>query len=403
MPAKRILLALGLIIIAIGAAIGIYFVFFRRPIAPPVAPRVEAPGVPEAGLPTAGPGVPGVAPPPVPGVLPVAPKIAQGGPTETTPLTERAVKSAALSGDGRTVAYYDEADGKFYRVGADGKVSALSGKKFFNVDTITWAPGARRAILEYPDGANVMYDFERDEQVTLPKHWEDYDFSPTGDQIISKSIGVNPDNRWLVVANADGSEARAIEALGENADKVTVAWSPNDQVVAFSETGRAQGFDASEVYLVGKNHENFKSLIVEGRDFRPLWSADGKQVLYSVYNSENGYRPTLWIAGGEGDDIGANRHSIGLDTWADKCTFTNATTVYCAVPTSLQEGIGLQPTLAVGVPDQIYRIDVAAGTKTLVGSPAENASISRLIVGDDGRYLYYTDAQSGILRQMRLQ
>jgi len=403
MPAKRILLAIGLIIVAIGAAIGLYFVFFRRPVVPPGAAPPAAPGAPEAGLPVAGPGAPPTGAPEVPTALPVAPKIAQGGPTETTPLTERAVKGAELSADGRAVAYYDEADGRFYRVASDGTVTKLSDKRFFGVDTISWAPGARRAILEYPDGANVMYDFERGEQVTLPKHWEDYDFAPSGDQIITKSIGVNPDNRWLVVANADGSSAQAIEPLGENADKVTVAWSPNDQVVAFSATGRAQGFDASEIFLVGKNHENFKSLIVEGRDFRPLWSPDGAQILYSVYNSENGYRPTLWISGGEGDQIGAGRHTIGLNTWADKCTFADATTAYCAVPTSLQDGIGLQPALAVGIPDQIYRVDITAGTQTLVGSPAENASISRLMVSEDGRYLYYTDAQSGVLRQMRLR
>lgn len=355
------------------------------------------------GLPTALPGAPGAPPTVPPATLPVAPKIAQGGPTETTQLTAHAVKGTVLSSDGRTLAYWNETDGKFYRIGPDGTITKLSDRRFFNVDTVTWAPGARRAVLEYPDGANVMYDFERDRQVTLPRHWEDFDFSPSGDELVSKSIGVNPNNRWLVISSADGSAAKTIEPLGENADKVTVAWSPNDQVIAFAATGQAQGFDTSEIYLVGKNGENFKSLIVEGRDFRPQWSSDGRRVLYSVYNSQNGYRPTLWITDAQGESIGANRRSIGLNTWADKCTFTDATTAYCAVPTSLQEGIGFQPTLARDIPDQIFRVNIETGTKTLVGSPLEGASVSNPSVSADGRYLFYTDARTGVLREMQLR
>ncbi|MBI4133687.1 hypothetical protein HY478_03665 [Candidatus Uhrbacteria bacterium] len=403
MPPKRILLALGLIVIAVGAAIGIYFVFFRAPAVPPVGPAAPEGTSPITGLPTAAPGAIPTVPGGVPGTLPLAPRIAQGGPTETTELTEHVVRGAELSGDGQSVAFYDESDSRFYRVSPDGVITKLSDKRFFGVENVTWASEAARAILEYPDGANVMFDFTTGEQVTLPKHWEDFDFSPSGDQIIGKSIGLNTENRWLVVANADGSQAQAIEALGENEDKVTVAWSPNDQVVAFSATGRPQGFDSSEIYLIGKNHENFKSLIVEGRDFRPLWSTDGERLVYSVYNSENGYRPTLWITDAEGDSIGANRRSIGLNTWADKCTFGDARTVYCAVPESLEEGIGLQPSLAGNVPDQVYRIDIETGARNLIGAPLEGASMSRLMLSEDGRYLFYTDTRTGILRQMQLR
>lgn len=400
-PTKRILLAILLIVIAVSAGVGIYFVFFRAPVVPrPIAP-VNAP--PITGLPTAPTGAPPGAPAIVPSPLPEIPKIAQGGPTQTTQLTTTSVKNVTLSGDGRAAAYYDQTDGRFYRVSPDGTVAKLSGKQFFNVDKVTWAPGASRAVLEYPDGANIMYDFTADKQVTLPKHWEDFSFSPNGDQIVSKSIGVNPDNRWLIVSSADGSQAQAIEPLGDNADKVISSWSPNDQVIAFSDTAtEGRGFDTQEIYLVGKNHENFKSLIVEGQDFRPLWSSDGKQLLYSVYNSQNGYRPQLWISGAQGNDIGANRHSISLNTWADKCTFTDSTTVYCAVPTSLPEGAGLQPPLFRDIPDQIFKVDITTGAKTMIGAPSEGSSISTLMVSTDGQFLTYTDA-NGILRQMQLR
>lgn len=399
---KRILYAALLVLFTIGVGVAIYFVFFRGPVVPPLPEPEEkiTPTIP--GLPTVAPGVP-TAVPTVPPEEIVLPKIAQGGATETTELTEAMVRGAALAADGQSMAYYDTDDGKFYKVDSEGRAQKLSDQKFMGVETVNWSPQTDKAILEFPDGANVLFDFNKGEQITLPKHWEDFSFSPQGDQIAAKSIGLNPDNRWLVVSNADGSRAEAITALGENADKVIVSWSPNDQAVAFSKTGRSRGFDTSEVYLVGKHQENFKSLIVEGRDFRPLWNTEGSRVLYSVYNSSDGYRPKLWIVDGQGDAIGGNRHSLGLNTWADKCTFADASTAYCAVPTSLPEGYGLQPALAESIPDQIYKIDVSTGAKSLLGMPGEGASVKNMRVSSDGRFLFYTDNRTGMLRQMQLR
>ncbi len=402
---NRILVALALIVIALGMAFAIYWVFFRAPIVP-IPPRAAVPTAPATTLPVSAPGVsttpggvtalPGAA-------IPPASKIAQGGPTTTTQLTETPVKSAVLSSDGQSLAYYNTQDNKFYRVGSDGKPTLLSDKSFFNIEKINWAPGAKRAVLEYPDGTNTLYDFEKNQQVTLPKHWEGFSFSPQGDHIVAKSVGIDPSNRWLVTANADGSGAQAIEPLGENQDKVIASWSPNDQVIAFGLNGAAQGFDTSEVYLVGKNHENFKSLTVEGRDFRPAWTPDGARILYSVYNSDNNFNPLLWIVDGQGDAIGGNRHSIGLATWADKCTFSDATTAYCGVPRELPEGAGLQPSLVSDSPDLVYRVDVASGTKTFVGAPADGANITAPRVSADGRFLFFVDGRTGLLRQMQIK
>ncbi len=399
---NKIVLAGLLLLLTIGIGFGLYWVFFRAPIAP-VPPEELAAPLPLPGLPTVAPGapLPTVAPPP--SAIPVPTTIAQGGPTQTQLLSETIVKAARLAADGQSLTYYNPDDSRFYQRRPDGQATQLSDRQFFNVQKINWAPGSRRAILEYPDGANILFDFDRQEQVTIPKHWEGFNFSPNGEQIVAKSLGIDPNNRWLIMAKADGSEARAVEALGENADKVISAWSPNDQVIAFSDTGRSLGFDRSEIYLVGKNKENFKSLTVEGRDFRPLWTPDGKKILYSVWNVENNYNPALWIVGGQGDQIGSGRRSIGLQTWADKCVFADAQTAFCAVPRSLPEGYGLVPALARDVPDLVYRLDVLTGIKTLIGSPSEETSMEELSVSADGRFLYFIDSRTGQLKQMQLR
>lgn len=403
-PQKRLLLAIVFVLVAIGLAVGIYFVFFRSVVVPTFTKPTPS-GAPVSGLPssiTGAPETPAGAPG-APGTLPTIPTIAQGGATQTTAITDhQAIGVTAIAG-GSSVAYYDPADSRFYKVNADGSVSKISNQQFFDVQHVTWAAGAQKAVLEYPDGSNIFYDFNKNAQVSLPKQWDSFDFSKDGSQIAAKSIGTDPNNRWLITANPDGSNARAIEPLGENADKVTVSWSPTREAIAFSATGDTQGLDAVSMLVIGQNHENFKALNVDGRDFRPQWTPDGTQLLYSVYSSNNAYKPTLWLSGARGDEIGADRQKIGLDTWADKCTFSDAHTVYCAVPTDLPDNYGLQPTLADTIPDQVYRVDLSTGNKTLIGAPAENSSMKQLVVSGDGSKLFYTEAQSGVLREMRLK
>lgn len=400
---KRMALILGLVGFAIGIGYLIYFVFFRAPARPPTT--TPPPGVPTTpgagGLPSAGGAVP-FPPAPAPGA-PTPAQVASGGLTAARTITTTPIVGAALAGDGNSLAYYSTQDGKFYRLGPDGTPMLISDRTFFNVQNVTWSGNTDKAILEYPDGSKLAVDFATGVQATLPKHWQNFDFSPDGAQIIAKSMGLDPNNRWLMVANPDGTNAQAIAPLGENGDKVAVGWSPNNQIVATSRTGTAIGLDRERVLLIGLHDENFKALTVEGIGFQSVWSPRGDRLLYSVSNAASGYRPTLWGVEAEGESIGRNRHSIALQTWAEKCTFASAEVAYCAVPTSLPEGAGLQPAIASGTPDSIYRVNIATGSSDLVAIPSDRSAISRLIVTADGTALYYTNAQTGQLSQIRLE
>lgn len=261
--------------------------------------------------------------------------------------------------------FYNENDGKFYRIATDGTTEKLSDKVFYNVSKTTWANGTNKAVLEFPDQSKVIYNFEKDKQYTLPKHWEEFSFSPDDDKIAAKSIGYSPENRWLVTVGDDGTGTNLIEPMGENGDKVTVSWSPNRQVVAFSKTGANDlGAYRKEILLVGQNHENFKSITVEGTGFESQWSPTGEKLLYSVYSPNSDYKPELWITDSSGENIGSNRQLLKLNTWSNKCAFADNSTVYCAVPRSLPQGAGISPAIANGTPDDLYKIDLTTGFKT---------------------------------------
>ncbi len=407
---KKLLLALGFIafIAVIGAMI--YYIFFKPIISPPaVTPEEEAPGVPGY-LPPAGEAVPTVPAEEAAGILPSAPEIppyvsevASGSQTVVTTLTETTAYSPTLSSDGENIVYYDKADNKFYRITPDGQKTALSDKLFYDVEKVDWAPDKNKTILEYPDGSKIYYDFSTGKQVSLYKHWNDFSFSPDSEEIAFKSEGIDPSNRWLAVADPDGSNTRAIEPLGENGDKVQIAWSPNDQIVATSRTGKPQGSERQEILFIGMNKENFKSTIVEGWGFDYEWTPDGKKILYSVYNGASDYKPVLWMVGAQGDDIGSGRKSLQLNTWVDKCTVVDASSAYCAVPQEMQTGAGLQPNVNDNIPDSIYKIDLQSGSKTLMAIPYGDYTVEQIMVSEDEDYLYFTDKSTGRLHKINLK
>lgn len=401
---KRILFIAGFLGIIVVVAYAIYAVFFRSPsqvITTPPSVEEEPGGT--SGLPGAGEGSPTRPTSPTTGTtdLPVA-EVADGGITQTERLTASEIMAATLAGDGSGVNYYDPDDGKFYTVNSDGEISPLSDATFPDAETIVWDEAADTVVIEFPDGSNIIYDFESEDQTTLPAHWEEFDFSSTGTEVIAKSIGNDPNARALVVTSTDGSKTQVIAALGDNADLVDVAWSPNDQVVAFSNTGGSQsGFGRNMILPIGKNDENFKGLVVEGLAFHAIWSPDGARILYDVTGPTSSYRPLLWIVDGTPKTMGDDRRSLGLNTWVEKCTFADASTIYCAVPQYLPENAGLQPAINT-IQDSIYRIDVDSGKVRLIGEPEDRTQMSNLAVSADGRYLYYTD-EDGRLQQMRLK
>lgn len=415
---KPILIGTAGVLFVMLAAFGIYSAFFRRVAVVPI-PTANTPGIPPTpggGLAPATGGVTpstggfpvpngGIAPTPTPtaaGPSVTLPVVAQGGATQTPVVADVRARFSRIGPSGN-LTYYDPSTRRFYRVGPDGKPVELSAQEFPLVQSAAWAPNANRAILEFPDGANVFVDFDTKEQVTLPAHWQNFSFAPNGDRITGLSIGLDRENRFLFEAEPNGQGFRPLESLGENADRVQVAWSPNNQVVAFSRTGSDIGGGRQNILLIGRNGENFPSLVVEGTDFRPQWSPTGSAILYSAVSNTNDYKPELWVVNGSGNQIGSGRHRLHVNTWADKCAFADEATLFCAVPDDLPEGAGLEPRAVAQTPDSIVRIDLTTGARTTIGRPENPTNITSVTPSPDGSRVYFTARTDGRIREMRIQ
>ncbi len=330
--------------------------------------------------------------------IPPIPQTVPGAYYQTSPITQLTTDYASYPSYSQTgnMRYYNPADGKFYRLTSDGQLKSLSDQTFYNVSNATWASKNDKAVLEYPDGSKTIYDFEKQKQVTLPKHWQEFSFSPDSSQIAAKSIGLSPENRWLVTVNDDGSGTTLVEPMGDNADKVQINWSPSRQAVAFAQTGEPLGGERREVLFVGLNGENFKSAVVEGLGFQPQWSPTGQKLLYSVYSTRSDFKPELWITDSYGDNIGNNRQMLKLNTWANKCTFAGDSTLFCAVPRDLPQGAGIMPEVAENSNDDMYKIDLKTGLKTNV-SMGGDYNIKSINYDQTKNKIFFTDAtQSGV-------
>jgi hypothetical protein len=235
---------------------------------------------------------------------------------------------------------------------------------------------------------------------------EDFSFSPDNQQIAYKYMATDKEDRALGVINPDGTGIIRITGLGDNADKVQVNWSPSGQAVAtfqdYIDSGR------QKVIPLGLHGENFKEMVVEGRGFEYQWDTTGKKMLYTIYNAESDFKPSLWIVDAEGDQIGENRINLQINTWEDKCTFGSSTTIYCAVPNSLDKGAGISPAVADDTPDSIYKIDLSTGAKSILAVPVDKTGSKQYTVDDmytstDGSTLFFTDKQNQNIHKIKLK
>lgn len=399
MDKKRLLIALGFLVLCIVLGYFIYKFFFAS--TPPVITPTENPtststfeNFPEAGQGT------GKTTKPSANTLPSSTTKPSDSttqkPGQVTQILNDTINSVQKSGT--NFHYYNVQDGKFYRMDENGNPVPMDDKVFFNVKKVTWAPEKEEGIIEYPDGSNIYYNFDTKKQVTLPKHWEEFSFSADSRKIAAKSIGISSDANWLVSASSDGTNVKLVEQMGENAKSVDVDWSPNQQILALARTGEALGDDEEEVLFVGENKQNFKSITVEGRGFNSEWSPTGKKLLYSVYSQRSDFKPELWVVASDSGTIGKDRKLLNINTWADKCTFNDDRFIFCGVPTKLETGAGFVPAIANNTPDEIYKIDTQTGIKTPIPLTEEHV-IDSMFLGEDGKTLFFNDKnKAGLFR-----
>jgi Tol biopolymer transport system component len=327
--------------------------------------------------------------------------VAQGGITSVNDLDYNINQGIILAKNGNDLISYNPGQGKFYTIDNSGNKFELTDKVYPEVEKIAWSAQKDSAILEFPDGSNIYYNFEEDRQVTLPKDWAEFNFNKSGDQIAYKDMNQIEDYRFIGIANPDGSGIKYLESIGGGENDFDVDFSPTGQVVATYNQGSTK--NTTRMYLVGKYGEEFVPIELQGYGVETQWVPDGKRLIYSAHNEYSEHKPELYIVNALGGDAGSGHQSLGLQTWADKCTFQNTTTMYCAVPKELPYGADYFPELADEIADYIYRVDLETGVKTFIAEPEYAYTIDQMQVSEDGESLFFTDKATQSLHTIKLK
>ena len=330
-----------------------------------------------------------------------ASEVAEGGLTVATDLGYEPTTSIALNSDGNGLLAYNKSSGELYTLDENGNKKLLTAKKFKEADSITWSAAGNKAIMKFPDNATIIYDFVRDEQITLPSTWEDFSFNPTGTQFAFKDLENDDNKKFVGTTNSDGSGIRYVEYIGTKENKVQVQWSPSNQIVATYSQGTNGDF--SKLLMIGHNQENFRGIDVNGYNVEYQYTPTGDRMVYSAQNGYSDHKPVLYIVDASGERIGYNNNSLQLNTWASKCTFAGTDTMYCAVPNEMPTGAGWYKELADNIPDSIYKINLNTGTKSFVAQPNVQYTIDQITVSEDGSNLFFTDKASQTVHKIRLQ
>ena len=366
---QKISLLIGFILVSIAIGFGLYYFFFKtEPISTPTEEE-ESGSISELAKPGDRTIISGEdsADINIPAALeiirrqPVAPaeevsQTASGGVTAVIDVDVARTKEIALDSTGNSILSYNQDSGLFYKIDDQGNKILLSNKKFADIENITWASKSEKAILEFPDGSNILYDFKSNKQTTLPKNWTEFDFSSSEDKIAFKDMDSNKDKRFIAIANTDGSGQKYLEAIGNKSNQININISPTSQYIATFE--KSNNSDLNTIYFIGQDNENFRSIELNGYGSSMQYTPTGQQLIYSAHNSLNNNKPELYIVDASGDNIGFNHKKLNLNTWADKCTFATNDTMYCAVPKEMPDGAGWFRELADNIPDNIYQVNV---------------------------------------------
>jgi len=410
---KKILLIIGFVLVCLGLIFLMYLMFFKP------APTTEAPGqtnVPSgANLPNTGENtgleqlgsgtgqLPNVATVEINGQT--VDNVANGSATKATALNNDQTLGMQLSADGQNVVYYDRDDERFYKISADGEKILLSTEKFLQLKDVAWSNDTSAAIVTYPDDLKIYYNFATNKKVTLPKSLVEPIFNDAGNNISFKYETSNTDNNYIAVSRPDGTGAKLVEPLGDEGKRVQTTFAPDGSVVAFY--AKPTGLDSSEIYFIGQQGENFRSLKIAGTNFKAIWSPSGQKIVYQSVAAATGYRPNLFVAGVSAGNPGSSL-DLDLQTWVDKCVFAGENDLYCAVPESLPDAAGLYTEIIENEKDSIYRLNLATGAKEKIADPIDDSgatifNISRLSVSADGATLFFWDENTGKVYKIRLR
>lgn len=144
-----------------------------------------------------------------------------------------------------------------------------------------------RIFLMNPDGS-------QQKALTSSQAFEvDPVWSPDGKQVAFAKVDFESDSAYIYVMNADGSGRKQLTRQGANTLAAAPCWSPDGKRIVFyvcepESKEKERSIRDAKLFVMDADVQNRKRL-GDGPGILPMWSPDGKKVLYTVreFEAEN--------------------------------------------------------------------------------------------------------------------
>lgn len=220
----------------------------------------------------------------------------------------------------------------------------------------------------------------------LPSQVESLDWLPSGKQIYY--VWLDKGKATLNVGDPNTQNWKYIADMWETDDTISV--SPDGRNILYYEQGT--GSSTNPIYMTTPDGKLWRTLVSSGFNKGVLWSPDSQKFLFGKKD------PTattfqLWsynLLTGEAKNLGVN-------TTPDKAVWAkDSQTVYAAAPKNIMTaGQSLSS-------DVFYKVDSQSLTKQQYDPGSLTIDGRNLFLSQDGRYLFFKNAQDGGLYYLNL-
>jgi Tol biopolymer transport system component len=310
-------------------------------------------------------------------------------------IIDKKIKFPVFSADKQKFLYFNPDQKEFFAINVDGTGElAITLANFENLYDVVWSRDRDKLILIFSTdfGKTREYHYfnlaER-KDTKLHSKLQDATFSFDGQKIayIWRDAAKKTNN--LSVSDPDGTNFRKIRTYGEEPAKLI--WFSEENTAAFTPpSAYTQG--NLLVYNVVQGGDYY-GLISQKWGLSPLFSRDGKKIIFNDNGAKNARFPVLWVSSTE---KGSTPKKLQVATLVEKCTWANDNvTIFCGVPENYSNFYIQPDDYYEGrfiSRDSFYKINTDTGEQVKLASVDQfdqDYDVFSPSVSDDGKRLYF--------------
>lgn len=306
-------------------------------------------------------------------------------------ITDFAVVSPTLNKNGDKILFYAKTGGDIYESDFLGKEKKkISNITVLGILTAQWSPQKDKAIVWYLDKNEIKKFIQTIGTTTkaafLPSLAYTASWSQDGSSVAYLSLG--KEGSTLVVTDSSAKNPKT--KFKTPVRDFRINWITQNQI---SFNSASSGFAPSVLYVFDAKNNSFSKIIDNTYGFIPLWSPDGKQLLYSATNN-NGEGLSLYLKKTDGKTL-----KLGVTTLPEKCAWSSdSKEIFCALPRNFQN-TNMPDSYYQGLTyfsDRLVKINAENNETTELFNEREFDAENLLITSDKER-VFFVDRKDGTL------